>query len=119
MLIILCLWLFIYTGGFFGEWIKRRQKRSNKPLSAFLEEISRGGTLPKEVQSMLSAHITAYVRDLESILKQPGILKAEKIEDLNQKKQHALLKRPWPRPQASPWKKESPNTRKPGRALKR
>nr|WP_320194242.1 MotA/TolQ/ExbB proton channel family protein [uncultured Desulfobacter sp.] len=92
LLIILCLWLFIYTGGFFGEWIKRRQKRSKKPLSAFLEEISRAGTLPKEVQSMLPAHITAYVRDLESIVKQPGILKAEKIEDLNQKKQHALLK---------------------------
>jgi biopolymer transport protein ExbB/TolQ len=92
LLIILCLWLFIYTGGFFGEWIKRRQKRSKKPLSAFLEEISRTGTLPEEVQSMLPAHITAYARDLEDILKKPGILKAEKIEDLNQKKQHTLLK---------------------------
>ncbi|WP_020587262.1 MotA/TolQ/ExbB proton channel family protein [Desulfobacter curvatus] len=92
LLIILCLCLFIYTGGFFGEWIKRRQKRSKKPLSAFLEEISRAGMLPEEVQSMLPAHITAYARDLENILKQPGILKAEKIEDLNQKKQHTLLK---------------------------
>ncbi|WP_321492139.1 MotA/TolQ/ExbB proton channel family protein [uncultured Desulfobacter sp.] len=92
LLILLCLWLFIYTGGFFGEWIKRRQKRSKRPLSAFLEEINRSGTLPEEVQSMLPGHITAYARDLENILKQPGILKAEKIEDLNQKKQHTLLK---------------------------
>jgi biopolymer transport protein ExbB/TolQ len=92
LLIILCLWLFLYTGGFFGEWIKRRQKRSKKPLSAFLEEIRRAGNLPEKVQSMLPAHITAYARDLENILKQPGILKAEKIEDLNQKKQHTLLK---------------------------
>ncbi len=93
LLIILCLWLFLYTGSFFGEWIKRGQKRSQKPLSAFLEEISRTGTLPEEVKTMLPAHITAYARDLENILKQPGILKAEKIEDLNQKKQHTLLKR--------------------------
>nr|WP_319392171.1 cobaltochelatase subunit CobN [uncultured Desulfobacter sp.] len=92
LLIILCLWLFLYTGGFFGEWIKRRQKRSKTPLSTFLEEISRGRTLPQEVQSMLPAHISAYAGDLENILKSPGILKAEKIEDLNQKKQHALLK---------------------------
>ena len=86
LLIILCLWLFLYTGSFFGEWIKRRQKRPKTPLSTFLEEISRTGTLPKEVQSMLPAHITAYAQDLEKILKSPGILKAEKIEDLNQKK---------------------------------
>jgi len=92
LLIILCVWLFLYTGSFFGEWIKRRQKRSKTPLSTFLEEICRGRTLPKEVQSMLPAHITAYAQDLEKILKSPGILKAEKIEDLNQKKQHALLK---------------------------
>ena len=92
LLIILCLWLFVYTGGFLGEWIKRRQKRSNSPLAEFLDEISQAGTLPEPVRGMLPNHIVVYAGALERILKQPGILKAEKVEDLNQKKQNALLK---------------------------
>ncbi len=92
LLILLCLWLFVYTGGFLGEWIKRRQKRSNTPLSGFLDDISQAGTLPEPVRAMLPNHIVTYAGELESILKQPGILKTEKVEDLNQKKQNALLK---------------------------
>ena len=93
LLIILCLWLFIYTGGFLGEWIKRRQKRSKMTLSGFIDEISQAGTLPDKVRAMLPNHIVAYAGELESILNQPGILKTEKVEDLNQKKQNALLKK--------------------------
>lgn len=92
LLIFLCLWLFLYTGGFLGEWLKRRHMKSDKPLSRFLETIHQKVLLPDELKAHLPEHIVSYARELEEILKQPSVMKDEKIEDLNQKKENALLK---------------------------
>jgi uncharacterized protein YneF (UPF0154 family) len=91
LLILLCLWLFVYTGGFIGEWIKRKKMKLSAPLSEFLETIQQTGRLPDPVRAALPAHIAAYSLDLENILKQPSPLKAEQVENLNQKKENALL----------------------------
>jgi biopolymer transport protein ExbB/TolQ len=92
LLIFLCLWLFIYTGGFLGEWVKRKQMKSDRPLSMSLENIHQAGRLPDELEPYLPMHIVVYARELEEILKQPSGFQEEKIEDLNQRKQNALLK---------------------------
>jgi biopolymer transport protein ExbB/TolQ len=92
LLILLCLWLFIYTGGFFGEWVKRKKMKLDRPLAEFLEKIQKTGRLPDRVCAALPAHIVTYAANLEKILKRSSCLKEEQIEDLNQKKELALLK---------------------------
>ena len=92
LLILLCLWLFIYTGGFFGEWVKRKKMKLDRPLSEFLENIQKTGRLPEHVCAALPVHIVTYASNLENILKRPSRLKEEQIEDLNQKEENALLK---------------------------
>jgi biopolymer transport protein ExbB/TolQ len=92
LLIFLCLWLFIYTGGFLGEWVKRKKMKLPVPLSESLENIRQTGHLPDQVCAALPLHVAAYAAELENILRRASYLKEEQVENLNQKKSNALLK---------------------------
>ena len=92
LLILLCFWLFIYTGGFLAEWVKRRQQKSVSPLAGSLENIQASGRLPDDLKACLPLHIIQYALELEEILKINSTFREEKIEDLNQKKLNLLLK---------------------------
>lgn len=91
-LICLCLWLFIYTGGFFGEWVRRKQQASCLPLADSMDEIQREGQLPHELKENFPIHLVEYADELKGILQQTSIFREEKVEDLNQRMENSLIK---------------------------
>ena len=91
-LILLCLWMVVYTGGFLAESVRRRQIRANGPLADSLERVQEAGRLPPELEPQLPAHIRQYAVNLETILKKCGPFREERVEDLNQRKEAALFK---------------------------
>ena len=92
LLVILCLWMLVYTGGFIAEWIKRTQFRSNGKLTDSLEQIQSRRKLPPSLAENLPAHIGDYTRNLGNIIKEQSRFEEEKVEDLNQQKHYALLR---------------------------
>lgn len=92
LLIILCLWLLVYSGGFIAEWVKRTQFRTNGQLSDSLEMIQEQLALPPSLSENLPGHITAYTRQIKNIIAGSSVFQEEKVEDLNQQKQYALLR---------------------------
>lgn len=92
LLIIISLWLVVYTGGFLAEWIKRRQSRSNGLLADSLEIIKKNENLPSEIGENLPLHITNYAKELEDIIHGDSLFMEERVEDLNQRKEYSLLK---------------------------
>jgi len=92
LLIILCLWLMGYLGGFMAEWVKRRHFRSNDPLAGCLETIQKAEYFPSEIGENLPLHITHYAKELEEIIKGDGLFIEEQVEDLNQRKEHSLIR---------------------------
>lgn len=92
LLIGLCLWMIVYAGGFLAEWTKRKKLRSEKPLADYLDRIRDAARLPEELNACVPQHIVRYAADLASVIKQETRFRDEKIEDLNQRKAHLLLK---------------------------
>jgi len=92
LLIFFCLWLMVYSGSFMAEWVKRRHFRSNGPLAGCLETIQKAEHLPSEIGENLPFHITHYARKLEEIIKGDGLFMEEQVEDLNQRKEHSLIR---------------------------
>lgn len=91
VLIFLSLWILVYTGGFIAEWINRSRFRTNGKLSDFLETIRAAQQLPPALSENLPGHITVYTRALGKIIHENSSFAGEKVEDLNQQKQCALL----------------------------
>ena len=92
LLILLCLWMVVYSGGFLAEWAKRKKVRSERPLADALDEIRRAACLPDELKATVPAHITRYADELAAIINQDTLFREEKIEDLNQRKENLLVK---------------------------
>jgi biopolymer transport protein ExbB/TolQ len=92
LLILLSLWMLIYAGGFLAEWIKRRQYRANGHLSDSLEIIQQKHQLPVAIGKNLPAHISQYAKDLADIVQSPSSFLAERVEDLNQRKEYSLVR---------------------------
>jgi biopolymer transport protein ExbB/TolQ len=92
LLILLSLWMLIYAGGFLAEWIKRRQYRANGHLSDSLEIIQQEHGLPVEIGKNLPAHISQYAEDLADIIQNQSDFQAERVEDLNQRKEYSLVR---------------------------
>ena len=92
MLIVLSLWLTIYTGGFLAEWVKRRRFHSNSSVSNSLEAIQKEGRLPAEIRGNLSVHINNYAEELADIACDNRSFREERVEDLIQRKEYSLLK---------------------------
>jgi biopolymer transport protein ExbB/TolQ len=92
LLVILCLWMLIYTGGFIAECIKRKQFRTNGKLTDSLEVIQTEQKLPQAMAENLPVHITHYSRNLGKIIGEQSRFEDEKVEDLNQQKHYSLLR---------------------------
>lgn len=92
LLMLLCLWLLVYTGGFFAEVIKRRQYRANGRLTDYLEVIQTRREVPTEVGKSLPIHIQAYAQELAQIIHSGRAFIEECVEDLNQREQYALMR---------------------------
>lgn len=92
LLLFFCLWIIVYTGGFIGEAVKRRHFRSDRHLADFLEEIKKAKQLPPEVAENLPVGVAAYAKELNAIVQGGKLFCDEKVEDLNQRKEHALAR---------------------------
>lgn len=92
LLIALALWLVVYGGGFLAEWVKRRQLKSEAHLADYLEQIQAAGMLPGELASQLPSHVVDYANELSGIVAAGARFCEERMEDLNQRKEHALIK---------------------------
>lgn len=92
LLIILCFWLMVYSGGFMAEFVKRRRFRTDRHLADFLEDIKKTGQLPPELAENLPLNVTIYANDLKDIIHGGVLFRDEKVEDLNQRKEHSLAR---------------------------
>ncbi|EFK09462.1 conserved hypothetical protein [delta proteobacterium NaphS2] len=92
LLIFLCLWIILYAGGFVGEAVKRRHFRSDRHLAEFLDDMKQAKQLPPEVAENLPLGIVAYANELRDIIHDKSPFRDEKVEDLNQRKEHALAR---------------------------
>lgn len=92
LLILLCLWLLMYSGGFAAEWIKRTRFRANGQLSDSLEILREAQQIPPAFSDNLPGHIIACFGKIQDIMGSNSLFKEEKVEDLIQQKQAALLR---------------------------
>jgi biopolymer transport protein ExbB/TolQ len=92
LLLFLCLWIIVYAGGFIGEAVKRRRFRSDRHLADFLEDINKAKQLPPKVAENLPVGVAAYAKELNDIVHGGKLFCDEKVEDLNQRKEHALAR---------------------------
>lgn len=92
LLIILCLWLMVYAGGFMAEFVKRRRFRTDRHLADFLEDIKKAEQLPRELAENLPFSVTTYANELNDIVHGGILFRDEKVEDLNQRKEHSLAR---------------------------
>ena len=92
LLIFLCLWIILYVGGFLGEAIKRKHFRSDRHLADFLEDIKKAKQLPSELAENLPVGVVSYAKELRDIVHGDVLFRDEKVEDLNQRKEHALAR---------------------------
>jgi len=92
LLIYLSVWIVSYSGGFLAELAKRRQYRSTGKLAASLSKIQLNRRLPDELKDKLPEHINSYAKELEDIINCNDLFMQERIEDLLQRKEHALEK---------------------------
>jgi len=92
LLIGLSVWILIYSGGFISEWLRRRHFKSSMLLADSLEIIQKTGHLTPEIEKNLPLHIQTYAGELKAIIDEDNIFMEERVEDLNQRKEHSLFK---------------------------
>ncbi len=89
-LLLLCLWLLIYTGGFFAEWVKRRTLTAD--VENDMETIHTQKELPAGLIPGLPLSVTSYAAALSFLLQENSVFSLVKVESLNQKKQLEMFK---------------------------
>lgn len=92
LLIILTLWLVLYSGGFIAEGLKRRQFRNDRHLADFLEDIHTAKQLPAQLTPNLPLQVSNYARELTDIIHGDRLFREERVEDLNQRQEYSLVK---------------------------
>ncbi len=92
LLIFLCLWIILYVGAFLGEAVKRRHFRSDRHLADFLEDIKEARQLPTKLAENLPLGVVSYAHELRDIVNGDILFRDERVEDLNQRKEHALAR---------------------------
>ena len=92
LLIGLSVWIAIYSGGFISEWLRRRQFKTNMLVADYLETIQNEKQLTGEISKNLPRHIHEYTNELKNIVNGEKMFIEERVEDLNQRKEHALFK---------------------------
>ncbi|WDP91027.1 MAG: MotA/TolQ/ExbB proton channel family protein [Desulfobacter sp.] len=89
-LILLCIWLLVYAGGFAAEWIKRR--RMNPGVARSMAAIRAQKKLPEALAGELPRRVTAYAEALSLLTARADEFTPERVEALNQKAQLELFK---------------------------
>ncbi len=84
-LILLTVWLLVHSGGFAGEWIKRR--RMTADAADAMEAICEQRALPAELAAELPYPVAAYAEKLSKLAEEGDRFTAERVESLNQKAQ--------------------------------
>lgn len=92
LLIALSVWILIYSGGFISEWLQRKHFKSSMLLADSLEIIQKSGNLTPEIEKNLPTHIQTYAKELKDIIASNKTFMEERVEDLNQRKEHALFR---------------------------
>lgn len=92
LLIGLSVWIAIYSGGFISEWLRRKQFRTNVLLADYLETIQKEKQITGEISKNLPIHIQEYAKELKNIINGQKMFVDERVEDLNQRKEHLLFK---------------------------
>lgn len=92
LLIALSVWIIIYSGGFISEWLQRRHFKSSTLLADSLEIIQKEKDLTSEIENNLPFHIKNYVKELKNIITDNKVFMEERVEDLNQRKEHSLFR---------------------------
>ncbi|BBO92451.1 MotA/TolQ/ExbB proton channel family protein [Desulfosarcina ovata] len=89
-LILLCLWLLIYTGGFFAEWVKRRRLTGN--VEQAMSFIHKEKHLPKELTGKLPFCVIDYADKVSALSQTGDLFLMEKLESFNQETQLVMFK---------------------------
>ena len=92
LLMLLCLWLMVYAGGFMAEMVKRRRLRTDRHVADYMEEMQQTRQVPSELARHLPTGVVAYARELGAIVLGEGRFCEERVEELNQRKEHALAR---------------------------
>jgi len=85
LLSLLSLWIVMYTGSFFAEWIGRRRIKPCPPLE-LAERLRNNVAAP-----WLSPPVRSYVQELDELLKRGGVSEVE-LENLLQHAEFKLWK---------------------------
>ncbi len=92
LLIVLVVWMVVFAGGFFAEWIARLRLKRNVDITQYLSQIQREKELPENVKIHLPLRVRIYVEKLISLLQNKDDFFHEKVEVLIQEKEMKLTK---------------------------
>ena len=92
LLIVLVVWMVVFAGGFFAEWIGRKRLKKSVDITQHLRVIQRQKKLPEDVEKHLPLHVRVYVQKLILLLQNRDDFFQEKVEALIQEKEMKLMK---------------------------
>ena len=92
LLIVLLVWMVVFAGGFFAEWIGRKRLKKNVDITQYLSQIQREKELPENVKMHLPRRVRIYVQKLIFLLQEKDDFFQEKVETLIQVKEMKLTK---------------------------
>ena len=91
-LVILPVWMVVFAGGFFAEWIGRMRLKKNVDITEYLNSIHKEKKIPDSLRLHLPVHVLNYIKKLIQFLQNKDIFLKEKIEALIQEKEMKLIK---------------------------
>ncbi|MBU2568129.1 MAG: MotA/TolQ/ExbB proton channel family protein [Elusimicrobia bacterium] len=92
LLVVLFVWMVVFAGGFFAEWLGRKRIKRNVDIAQYLGQIQREQKLPENVKMHLPPQVNVYVEKLVALLKENDDFLQEKVEALIQEKEMELSK---------------------------
>ena len=92
LLIVLVVWMVVFAGGFFAEWIGRKRLKKNVDITQYLNQIQREKELPESVKMHLPRRVRIYAEKLIFLLQNKDDFFQEKVETLIQVKEMKLTK---------------------------
>ena len=92
LLIVLVVWMVVFAGGFFAEWIGRKRLKKNVDITQYLGVMQRERKLPEDVEMHLPLRVRSYAQKLISLIDKRDEFFQEKVEALIQEKEMKLIK---------------------------
>lgn len=90
-LLIGCVWLIVYMGGFVAEWTQRIRLKNKENIGRSLEKIQKERFITEEIiESLSSKNVQAYAKAIINIVSSNESFKAERIEELFQSREESF-----------------------------